>query len=75
VTFNASGVFNLAALEFVKKGLAAEGALLSTLRKAKAFSLDSANKLFESIIQSTSLYAAGIWGLESGKILERVQQH
>jgi hypothetical protein len=61
-------------MEFVNKGLAAQGAQLTTLRKSKTFCLDSANKLFDSIIQSTSLYAAGIWGLESGEILERVQQ-
>jgi hypothetical protein len=58
----------------VSKGLAAQGALLAVTRKTKTFSLESANKLFESVIQSTTLYADGIWGLESVEILERVQQ-
>lgn len=74
VKFSSSGLFNVAASEFALKGVSAQGALLSVIKRTKNFSLAAANKLFSSIIQSTTLYAGGIWSLSVGDILEPVQQ-
>jgi hypothetical protein len=74
VLFSWTGTYNLASSEFVRKGLAAQGATLSTTRRTKIFSLDLSTKLFDSIVKSTTLYAAGIWGLDKGEDVERVQQ-
>jgi hypothetical protein len=74
VTFSSSGLFHVAAAEAVKKGLAAQGATIGTIKKAKTFSLATAPKLYDSIVLSTTLYAAGTWGLNVSESLERVQQ-
>jgi len=74
VCFHYSGLFNLASAEFVRKGLAAQGAALSATKKLKHFNLDVPVKLFNSIVKSTTLYGAGIWGLLQCKPVERVQQ-
>jgi hypothetical protein len=75
ITFHSSGKFNLASSEFVKKGLSAQGAALSTVKRLKLFNLNISIKLYNSIIRSITLYGAGIWGLRHAEPLERVQQH
>jgi len=75
VTFQSSGVFELAASEFVKKGIMAQGAVLSALKRSKTFNLCTVSKLFDSIVKSTALYAAGIWGMPHAEKVERVQQN
>jgi len=74
VTFSSSGSFEVAATEFVRKGKMAQGASLSTFKQTKVFNIDVASKLFDSIIKSTTLYAAGIWDLQHSNKLECVQQ-
>jgi len=73
VTFQSSGIFDLAASQFIKKGIMAQGAVLSALKKIKKFNLSSSSKLFDSIVKSTALYGAGIWGILNAEKLERVQ--
>jgi hypothetical protein len=75
VPFHWNGQYNLASSEFATKGLAAQGAVFAVLRKTKLFDLNLSKKLYESIIKSTTLYGAGIWGLRHADILEKVQQH
>jgi hypothetical protein len=75
ITSHSSGKFNLASSKFVKKGLSAQGAALSTVKRLKLFNLDISIKLYNSIIRSITLYGAEIWGLRHAEPLERVQQH
>jgi len=74
VTFHYTGTFNLASTDFVRRGLAAQGAALSASKKLRQFNLEVPVKLFNSIVKSTTLYGAGIWGLLQGNPVERVQQ-
>ncbi len=74
VTFHSNGVFDSTAAEFVKKGIMAQGAIFASLKRTKLFNLGTHSKLFDSIVKSTTLHAAGIWGLQHGDKVERVQQ-
>ena len=55
VTSYSSGSFDLTAAEFVKKGLMAEGAIFSSLKNTRLFSLGNHGKLNDSIVKSTTL--------------------
>jgi len=74
ICFSSSGSFSSACKEAVRKGLQAQGAIFTILPKAKRQDLELANRLFDSLSCSTTLYAAGIWGLPFGAEIERVQQ-
>lgn len=74
IFFCNTGLHSLAANDSVEKGLSAVGATLSSLNKTKTFDLKTSLKLFESIIKSTALYGAGIWGLSKAEEIEKVQQ-
>ena len=74
VLFNSSGNFSQAGAEFIMKGKMAQGAIFSSLKRTKIFNLGTLSKLFDSIIKSTTLYAAGVWGFTQADQLERVQQ-
>jgi len=74
VMFHSTGSFSQAAENSVSKGISAQGVVLSTLKRQKTLNLETSSKLYDSIIQSTTLYAAGVWGLGMEKKLERVQQ-
>jgi hypothetical protein len=74
VPFKWNGRYERAASEFTTKGLSAQAAVLSVLNKTKQFDLHLSKKLFESIVKSTALHGAGIWGFRHADSLEKVQQ-
>jgi hypothetical protein len=74
VPFHFTGNFYLASTEFVRKGLAAQGAAMTASKIMKNFNIDVPTKLYNSIVKSTALYGAGLWGFLHCKPLERVQQ-
>lgn len=74
IIFSSSGTFERAASSATKQGLAAVGATLTALKRTKIFNLGSVNLLFNSIVKSTTLYGAGIWGWDHSQNVERVQQ-
>jgi len=74
ICFSSSGSFSLACKEAVRKGLQAQGAIFSTIPRAKLLDLDLANKMFESLSRSVLLYGAALWGLPYVNEIERVQQ-
>jgi len=74
VIFSSSGTFNVEANHAVQKGLMASGSVLQSLKRPRNFPLHSTTKLLNSIIHSSSLYGSGIWGINYGDQLERVQQ-
>jgi len=74
VTFSSNGKFHAHATRAKTKGIGAAAALQSTLRKPRTFSLSLIQRLLTTILNSTSLYGAGIWGIPHADKTEIPQQ-
>jgi len=74
VIFSSNGRFQAQATSAVSKGHAASAALTPILKFPRNFSLLSTKKLLTSILLSTTLYGAGIWGHGHAEQLEATQQ-
>lgn len=73
-TMLSSSSLGLLATDYaVQKARIATGTALSILKKAKSDNWASNEKIFDSIVVSTLLYAAPIWGLRYCHLLERAQ--
>jgi len=72
--FSSNGRFSFHSNKSVNKGRAASAALNPILKFSKSFSLNPVKKLLNSILYSTTLYGAGIWGMTKIEDLEKVQQ-
>lgn len=73
VIFSSSGVFSLAAKHFKQKGLMALGATWSVFTRSRLESIERKFHLFSSLVASTVLYGAHIWGLRHIKEIEKVE--
>jgi len=74
VTFQSNGRFNLNSSIAIHNGIAAQGSTLRILKNTKKLVLPAIKTLFCSMVKSTTLYCAGIWGQNHGDALEVVQQ-
>jgi hypothetical protein len=74
VIFSSNGRFQAQATNAVSKGHAASATLTSILKFPRNFSLPSTKKLLTSILLSTTLYGAGLWGQHYAEQLEGTQQ-
>jgi len=74
IKFTGNGRFHSQATNAISKGMGASAALQQILRKPRQFSLPVTQKLLSSILHSTTLYGAGIWGLTHAERLEATQQ-
>jgi hypothetical protein len=74
VPFQSNGTFSHAAENAVAKGLTAQGAVLRILRNLARMDMIPIKTLLNAIIKSTTLYCAGIWGINHTEELEIVQQ-
>jgi len=72
--FFSNGSFKLTAEHFKDRGLAVQGRVLNILNYAKSYDVTLSCKLFETMVRSTSLYAAEVWGFDQSDTLEKVQQ-
>ncbi|BET00629.1 Endonuclease-reverse transcriptase HmRTE-e01 [Nesidiocoris tenuis] len=66
-------MFRVQANNAVKKGVAATGSVLPIVHLSQSASLQSWKQLFQSFCESTTLYAAEIWGLPYTDIPKRCQ--
>ncbi|CAA9996990.1 unnamed protein product, partial [Nesidiocoris tenuis] len=73
VTFSRSGLFSLQASASVTKGINAYSGVWPIVHRSQNSDLQSWRVLFDSLIKSTSLYLAELWGLPYADRLERVQ--
>ena len=73
VPFRSSGKLNAAATYFKKKGYSAIGATLNIIGRLRLFKLESWKRIFESLVQSTTMYCIGIWGNNKTEEVEKVQ--
>jgi hypothetical protein len=74
VTFTNTGNFYTHTQKAITKEHAAAASLRAVLKSPRQFSLSATKKLLTSILHSTTLYGAGIWGLQQAEKLETVQQ-
>lgn len=73
ITFSASGKFLEATNQQILKANMAVGSVSGILITSKSNSWDSKMRLYESIVKSTLLYGAQIWGLHYLEKIETVQ--
>ncbi|BES98573.1 Reverse transcriptase (RNA-dependent DNA polymerase) [Nesidiocoris tenuis] len=73
VTFSRSGVFTIQTNASVKKGTVAYNSVWPVVYKSQSNSPRCWKSLYTSIIRSTTLYLAELWGFPNCDLLERVQ--
>lgn len=73
VTLSSSSLGCIAAKDAVHKGKVAAIDIISILRRLKANSWSSVNKLFRSLVTSVVLYSSACWGLNYLDLIESVQ--
>lgn len=73
--YTTSGIFIENAKEMVNKSKKATVGIKDTLLKSKLFDWDVINKLFESIVSPTLLYASETWAFNHVEIIEKGQTH
>lgn len=75
VTFNQSGLFEVASKEFAAKAKRAIPDTVATLGRIKSIDWKVCTKLFESLVSSIALYSAPIWSPLYLESLEVVQNN
>jgi hypothetical protein len=73
VNFYSSGLFKNTTEDFIKKGITASSAVLNLIKKGKITSWNSKLHLYNSVVQSSSLYGVEIWGIRYLEIIEKTQ--
>jgi Reverse transcriptase (RNA-dependent DNA polymerase) len=74
ITFTTSGMFREAAQHSIKKAIIATQTALAIIRRAKLTNFDSICYIFDSVVQSTLLYASSVYALRYLQKLERIQR-
>lgn len=73
ITFSSSGTFNFELDRALSKGKSALGTIWHVLCNGNTLNWDAARKLFDSVVCSTVLYSAGVWGLKHVDEIEQIQ--
>ena len=71
--FSQSGTFNIAAKDFISKGVRAIQSSIDIINRLKVTNSSVPKKLFEALVSSTALYAAPVWCLGHTEELEKIQ--
>ncbi|KAI5742771.1 hypothetical protein M8J77_011149 [Diaphorina citri] len=73
IMFSSHGVFHKASQQALSKGRVAMACVRKILVNSKMTSFESRVKLFDSIVKSTLLYGAEVWGLRYEDTIEKCQ--